>query len=385
MNLASYLADNSDFDVYYVNNYFQQDSKHYFSSKLKNYTPDSFDYSLSSDVVFFTPVNYLMHLLVRIKDYPYARICLYQYSVQAVNWLRHNMSYTCSSEEIEGFLNGYSARAYMNSACLGQNALNAELDDKVYLPIVMSETYQSDYSVESVIDNDRINIGYLGALNSESICLLYNLFSNLSAANNDKKTDIHVIGRAKLSLNSGFKKSSSNLARVIFTGDIDAESRKNYIRKNIDILIASKNNAIEGAACGVPVVVPVCDNKPFVGNNYVYLFDIKGYRYSFDYSGLLESGSRSCKFDKILNDVYIRHEKCELARACYDYCLENNSLKVVAERFINLISNSDLYVKDCLCERGFTNSIKLYEDYAKANDCNGYGQYLKEKSVTPKK
>jgi len=87
LDLAAYLADNTDNDVYYVNNYFNQDLMRITSERLHFETAQSFDFSVSDDAVFFTPVNYLMHLLVRIKDYPNAKVCLYQYDPQAVNWL----------------------------------------------------------------------------------------------------------------------------------------------------------------------------------------------------------------------------------------------------------------------------------------------------------
>ena len=385
LNLAKYLADNSDRKVFYVNNFFKDDSVRISSSGLRYSTPDTFDYSLSNDAVFFTPVNYLMHLLVRIKDYPYAKICLYQYSSQAVNWLCNNMFNTCSSKTMDEFLNGYISRSYMDYGCVGQYDCNVNISDKFYLPGVLSEKIADDYSAENLIDNGRLNIGYLGALNSEAICSLYNLFSNLALSQNDKKTDIHIIGKAKISLNSGFKKSSTNLTRVIFTGDIDKESRKNYVKKNVDILIASRVNAVEGATYGVPVIVPVCDNKPFTGNNYVYLFDTKGYRYLLDYMGLVASTSKSYKIDKVLSDVYDSGEKTILAEACYKYCLENNTLEAVADKFISLINNCDLNVKDCLCEQYFMNSLKQYDDYMKANGHKNYTEYLQAKKAAQKK
>jgi len=105
----------------------------------------------------------------------------------------------------------------------------------VFLPNVLGEKCSYSFEFRGLIDRDRINIGLLGPLNSETVYTLYNLFANFQISQNNKKTDIHIIGKSKIFLNDVFKKSSSNRTRIIFTGELNKENRKNYINKKVDL------------------------------------------------------------------------------------------------------------------------------------------------------
>ncbi len=381
LDLAAYLAENTDIEIYYINNYFKEDANRNLSNKLHFCTPEEFDFEAAGDAVYFTPVNYLMHLIVRIRNCPYAKVCLYQYSNQALEWLSRNMDYVCSQKAIDDFINEYDARAYFNLSCVGRQVSFKNNNEIVFLPNVLGEKCSYSFEFRGLIDRDRINIGLLGPLNSETVYTLYNLFANFQISQNNKKTDIHIIGKSKIFLNDVFKKSSSNRTRIIFTGELNKENRKNYINKNVDMVLANSSYAIEAATCAVPVILPVSQNKPYVGNNYVYLFDAKGYKYNLDYSSLIALGSISHPLSEILDDIYIYDKKEKLARDCYKYCAENNALEVVSSKFLDFIESSKLYLKDCLCENWLAECLKRYDNFVLNHNISGYAAFLDAKEA----
>ncbi|MDE6302324.1 MAG: hypothetical protein K2M36_01885, partial [Clostridia bacterium] len=380
LDLAVYLADNTDNTVYYINNYFKEDHMRHETQNLKFGTPEDFDFEQVKDAVFFTPVNYLMHLLVRIKDYPEAKICLYQYNVSSVSWLCNNIGKISANKAIEQFLEDSSARMYMNFSCINPADAYQRYENKAFLPIALSEK-MDDFACSDVVDKDVINIGYLGNLNNESTQTLYNLFNNLAKMRNSKKINIHVIGNGGLTLNSSFKNCSEGVTRVIFTSKLEKEDCRKYIHNNVDLILATNLNALEAATYGIPVIVPVSDSKAFIGNNYVYLFDINGYIYTFTNAMLLTLNNTCYKIDKILNDIYSDGLKEEMAKKCYDYCLENNSLEGIASKFAKFSEQSQLYVKDCLCEPNIIQCLEKFEEFAEDNIGSGFADYLSAKTA----
>lgn len=375
LDLAVYLADNTDNTVYYINNYFKEDHSRHETQNLIFGTPNEFDFEQVKDAVFFTPVNYLMHLLVRVKDYPESKICLYQYSDHSVSWLCNNIGDLSATKAIEQFFEDSSARMYMNYNCVNPADTYQRYENKAFLPLALSEK-MDDFECSDVLNNDIINIGYLGNLSNESTQSLYNLFNNLAKMRNTKRINIHVIGNGGITLNSSFKNCSEGVTRVIFTSKLEKEDCRKYIHNNVDLILANGLNALEAATYGIPVIVPVSDSKSFIGNNYVYLFDINGYVYSFTNASLLTLNNTCYKIDKILNDIYSDGLKQAMAKKCYDYCSENNSLESIASKFITFSEQSQLYVKDCLCEPNISLCLEKFEEYAEANVGNGFADYL---------
>jgi len=362
LELAAYLADNTDNDVYYVNNYFNQDLMRITSERLHFETAQSFDFSVSDDAVFFTPVNYLMHLLVRIKDYPNAKVCLYQYDPQAVNWLCNHVGNNNLKNELTELFDATCARAFLNYNCVTPQDSLHRYENRSFLPLV-STAEASDLISEKLISEDTINIAYYGNLNAQSYTTIYNIFHNLAVMRTSRNINIHIIGKATISLNAAFKQCSENLTRVIFTDALEREDCENYIRKNVDIVFATNSNAVEAASFGAPVVVPVTDGKPFAGNNYVYLFDINGYVYSFNNSVLLTLDNTCHKLEHIIDDVYSDGKKGALAGKCYEYALQNNSLKGVAQKFAEFEQKCEFYVRDCLCVSDIAECLDKFDAF----------------------
>lgn len=377
LDLAAYMADYTDNEVYYVNNYFKEDISRHEETQLIFSTPDEFDYAQASNAVYFTPVNYMMHLLVRIKDYPDAKICLYQYHSQAVAWLCNNMGNMKALNAVTQFLEDSESRAYLNYTCISPADALQRYEDKIFFPLSLSES-MVEFESSDLVEKEVINIGYLGNLNAESSQTLYNLFNNLALMRNGKRTNIHIIGNAGISLNSTFKRCSESLTRVIFTSMLEKEDCEKYIRDNVDLILATNLNAVEAASYGVPVIVPVSDTKPFVGNNYVYLFDINGFIYTFNNTSLLSLNNACFKIDRIIKSIYEEGKKKDLAKQCYDYCRGNNSLEAATENLARLAKQSQLYVKDCLCETNIAECLEKYNEFVggAGEEQQGFSNYL---------
>lgn len=379
LDLAAYMADYTDNDIYYINNYFVEELTRHPNTKLIFSKPDEFDFSKSNDAVFFTPVNYMMHLLVRAKDCPNAKICVYGYSFQAVDWLCNNMGNMSIKSEMISFLQEYNSYAFKHFGCVIPKDPLQRYEGITFLPSILNEMPVEPVYLDKAVSNDRINIGFYGTLDSENINMLNNLFSNLALSRIDKKIDIHIIGKASIVFNADFKKSSEELARLIFVGELEQEERMDYMRKNVDFVLASKRFAIEAATFGIPVIVPVTSTKPFNGNNYVYFYDVNGYRYSYNIFELLESNNTCYKIDKVLNDIYCENKKAVYAKKCFEYCLRHNAPQKIYNDFVDFIDNSILYVRDCLRNKNFSECLCQFESFMKKTNLSSFTEYISER------
>ena len=88
LNFSTYIAEHTDYKVYYVN--FQNDDacKTYYNSKVNFCNLKNFNFDQFSDATFFIPYNYLLLFLSHSKNIPFAKIFLYIWHPDAVEWLR---------------------------------------------------------------------------------------------------------------------------------------------------------------------------------------------------------------------------------------------------------------------------------------------------------
>ena len=379
IDLAAHIADNSDNEVYYVNNYYSEDMSRHSETRLRFSTLDDFDYSNSNETIFFTPVNYAMHLLTRIKDYPDAKICHYVYDIQATNWLISHIGNWGCSNTIRQLLEESKACAYLNYKCVYPQDKYNNYPEKIFLPLSLSYPINKIQEFDDVVNKDEINIAFYGNLNNVAVNVLQNLFYNMALMRLDTPVNLHIIGTANAIPSLDFKTCTSGLAKIIFTGKLTLDDATDYVRKNVDVILAYGEYAVECSDFGVPVVIPVTSEKKYIGNNYVYLFNANGYVYSWSNESLLSLNNTCYKIDKILTDIYTEGKKAELARQCYNYSLNHVSMEADIKKYMNLIEESSLYVKDYLCIDEIVNTLNDFDGMKKDNKNIDFGYYLKNR------
>lgn len=379
IDLAAYIADNTENDVYFVNNNFIEDVALHSETKLKCSTVDEFDYSDSNETIYFTPVNYAMHLLTKIKDYPNARICHYVYDPQAFNWLISHVGNSKCGAAVRKLLDESNACSYLNYKCVYPQDKYMRYGEKIFLPLSLRYPLREMNDSFDVCVKGEINIAFYGNLNSFAANMLQNLFYNMALMDMSIPVNIHVVGDVPAIPALDFKTCTGGTSKMIFTGKLSVDDSANYIRNNADIILAFGENAIECSDFGIPVVIPVASEKSYVGNNYVYLFDVNCFVYSWTNNELLTLNNTCYKIDRILSDIYNEGKKFELAERCYNYCLNNNSLEVNSDKFFRLIENSTLQVKDYLCIDEVNETLNDFENMKIENSNLNFNLYLKNR------
>ncbi len=360
IDLAAYLADTTDNEIYYVNRVHEKDYDRHHESKLNYCDIDNIDFSSFEGATFFTPVNYLLHLLARIKSLASAKICLYVYDPKATSWLFSHIDCPAKNDKIIKLFKGTKACAFVDKNCVRQFA---DLDKIVYMPIALNDSITNDYKELPIVDKGAINIGYLGAISMNITNTIKNIITNMIAAEIEKSINFHIIGPIGPLFKVNLISPPNVICRYICTGKITDEQSAEYIKKNVDLLIATEANAVKAASYGVPVVIPVTDDKPFKGNNYVYFYDTNGYVFKWNNDLLMTLNNDVHTLKKALQHIYDNDLKVTIGKACYDFCIANCSLEKVAQQFFSLVENCSLSIELCMKEDAILERINRYERY----------------------
>lgn len=377
IDLAAYMADNTDLEVSYVNNYHETDFMFRAKSSLNCVSIDEFVPEAFKEAVFFAPVNYLCNLLSLIKDYPDIKICLLSYSAQSVIWLANAVGDLSCSQKLRNMIISSECCAYSNyNSVLNMNN-RLDYRNEIFLPRTLSEKIKH-YKPVPIINNNEINIAYYGDIDKNLVFTIKNILHNLTIQNIQKPINFHFIGKmGELNIPANFKEASSGCVRFIYTGNLnDPDDAADYIRKNADIIFAADNKAIEAAQYGVPVVIPVLDSSNFIGNSYVWLFDANQYIYRWSASALQHLNNDCYTLKRVIEYVYDKEQKIELAQKCYDFIKESVSLECNAVGLMKLIEKTTLTVSECLSQENIWQCMQDFSLYADIYEKN-FNNFLK--------
>ena len=87
LDFAAYITKHFGYETYYINHPHPLVEEQYKDSGIIFLDVDNCDYSQFEDAVFFTPINYLFYLLVKIEKLRNAKIYLYIYHPEVLTWL----------------------------------------------------------------------------------------------------------------------------------------------------------------------------------------------------------------------------------------------------------------------------------------------------------
>ena len=380
ITLAKYVSTLNKYQIYYVNNFFEEEKEYCEDSNLNYIDAKSFNESIFDDAVFFTPVNFLANLLCKISNLENAKICLLSYSAQSVDWLAHHLGNIAAKESIKKMImdSGSCAFSDFNSVYVKNEKL--DYSTEIFIPKSVDKALTKKYPPCPLINSEEINIAFYGEINKTSINSIENIIKNLIPLNIKRKINISLVGKiCNYSLSSNFQGASQNVARIILTGVMMPENLCSYFRNEVDIVFASDNNALEIAQYGVPVVVPVVSSAPFVGNNYTWLFGANQYIYHWDTDSIKTLNNDTYTLKRILEAVYENGEKEDLANKCYEYIKNNASLEFCCNQLFDLISRSTLTVAECLAQNTVRDCIYDFKKVANKYDIdfNAYLEYRK--------
>lgn len=383
-NLCSLLTKNPEFSTTFINNWHPTDFEKYSESFSFYKDINAVNFSQYEGAVFITPINYLMHLLVKIKDLKNASICLYVYHPDAFNWLIFNAKADISKKsDLENFIFKSNSCAFLNFNCINSTFYEKIKIKPLFLPISPDYSILKDFLPQELIDKNVINIGYVGDISIADINSINNIIRNLSIQKLSVPVNIHIIGSIDTLHNFSYRECSSNITKIIYTGPLFGAQKKDYIQKNIDIVFGVELNSIEPAQWGVPIALPVVDKKPYVGNRYVFLFDVTKHIYSWDNNSLLALDNSCYTLTQIINMLYEENRKIELAEKCYEYFKSNNSSYAIEKSLISLITETTLTMNECFKNPTISSRINDFQDYSKGNNSsfNDFLEYEKNNNI----
>jgi len=395
LNFAAFIAQHYKYDVYYINHRNPQVEQTYRGFNIHFVDVDKCDYSQFEDALFFTPVNYIYYLLVKVQNLQNAKILLYFYHPNVLDWLNvqvllKNRPY---QDELLSLIEKTNAYCFMDSSNYFAMKRRTDIPLKpVYLPVTLGIAPSDARRRIPLCSEKEINIGWMGRLDNDKIYSIINAADNIMKYETDKRINFHIIGDGNAKNKISIKGYSPNI-RFIFTSYLYDKARDKYVKENIDLMVAMGLSAVDSAMLNVPTLIPIVSPKRFWTDKFVYVQDLDGYSLGWEIQDLGDLGCKTCTIGEALDDIYVSGRKEELGPVGHDFCAETFSLARASENLVNLLEKSELTVSKCLECRAVAIQMKSYSRYKKLRPNRDYAVYhefvawlnrLKEKTLLQK-
>ena len=383
---ARYLADQKLREVYFVYskkpnmsmiNAYYSENVHYV-----DWEDNSVDrQELFKDADVFTPINYIMILLSYIPLDANCRVLTYIGNPLEKKWFENNLSYRNVQDSVAlgacyDLFEKTNSLSYMDLSCFVE--VTGKLcphDFASYAP-VFYQPAELDYPPKGLIGNDRINIAWLGRLDTDKIESLLNMIENLFKCNiNDMQIDLHIIGDGNAKGRINFAKYSPKI-RFIFTSYLYGETLNTYLYQNTDFAVAMGISALDIARVNVPVALPIVDHKKITTNMYVYLFDTKDYTLGITEQFINMAEIRTYTLEEMLQSIYVENKKEELAARCDQYAREEFSIQNSSHCLLQAMEQCTLTLQQLISLDLISKELKNFALYKKLVPGNGIMEYI---------
>lgn len=352
LNMAKYISVNrSEYTVYYINYY-----NEYINRVIDNTTIifrdfEQCTYNDLDNSIFIVPLNYIQILLEKIRNLKNVKILLIDWHPYLVEYLINQFDSKCG-----GITPVFQLFQDTNSLCFMDKSCRASVERQTtlkyssnYVPVFIDQSIKR-YQELPIIDSHRLQIGWLGRLDRDKICTIINLADNLIDIGSYQQIDLHIIG-------DGDAKNALNIAkytpkiRFIFTSYLTGDDLYDYLKKNVDLLVAMGMSALNGAELGIPTVIPLVSNNIFYTNKYVFLYDSSEYSLGWRKEDLKECGCKAYTIEEIITMTNTNELKVQKGLLCNQYLLKYHNIELAVECFFSCIEKTSLNVEKCLkCE-----------------------------------
>jgi glycosyltransferase involved in cell wall biosynthesis len=267
-------------------------------------------------------------------------------------WFGHPNSIiwlSCRSGLTKNRLNQYlrkliqaKAVCFMDWACWdSSNAYSSVKFDENYVPMFTEDKALCPTTPLGIIDNDAVNIAWLGRLDSDKIFSLINLIDRLYELPTTKKKNLHIIG-------DGNKKDLINQTKysdkinIIFTYTLINEKRDEYLLKNVDILFAMGISCLEGASLKIPSVLVFLSEENMDSNDFLWLFNSQKFTLGYSLDQKRKANLETTNFIEIIKEVYVNHGKERFGLHCYKYFKNNHNIVLTVSNLLAFIVENTL-------------------------------------------
>lgn len=340
--LAMYLKEHTDFNIYYMdyeNGYPSQLLKDS-DVEILTYRDEDVDFSLKEKCVVVTNSTRVIQLKRMNSE---NKLLFWHYETVPVAW-----QLVFLQNETKEFLRlCCEERAMLFHDWSGLDAImydcNYEYDfPHIYLPLFLPP--KPECTVTPVKNKEEIHLVWVGRLSTDKMYSVCNIITNFAAYKTEKKKYFHIIGdgvcRKKV---EQFADKYKKQIEFLFLGTIPKIRLNQYLIDNADIVFGMGLSAFEGAALHIPSVVVQLDTKTIPGDEFWWLFDTIECC-----AGILPRQKKHFKvqyshFRDIMDDIFEYGLKEEYGEKCYNYYYENHSsIEIVVTEFLGNIVKSSL-------------------------------------------
>lgn len=370
IDMAAYIADKSENEVYYVNHFYREDYEKYKNTRLHYISVDKINLSEFDGAIFITPLEFFFPLFTKIKNHYKSKICLYMYDERSVNWMTDFFDKELAYEKLKELFNQTNACSFADEECYKKLCGLKE----TYFPQVTNFD-RFDLKSVPIINNEEINIGYLGSLTNKRAGCIKTILDDIMNSGIRKKINFHIIGDSSLFYKLDITSAHESHCRFICTGRLSDEHSCEYLRKNVDLVFANDENAVKAALFAVPVAIPVIKNYQYAKNTYILFSDIKGYILNWTTEKIINSGNETRTLIYLLNGIY-NGDKESIGNKCKEFGEKKFTCKSLMLEFLDYVNNSSLTTKKCIELPVISNALKNYTDFVKKYHIEKFDSYL---------
>ncbi len=372
IRLANYIAENfDDTKVFYIGNK-DYEAKHLINMEKVNYVNYEVGKKLSfdEDTVLITSILNIFDVNIELDLSKKVKLlfwCIFSLDMAYLFPFSHKYIYHVSSDPKkvckflkfvygsdykkvqEGYKYMYNngALAFMDSLNLNSSndCMDYNTSDNInYLPIPL---IPKDHTVNfNLIEDDVINLGWLGRLVEFKIHSLVNVIKNASlyADKYNKKIRIHIIGSGK-DQNLLNKCIISDNVELIFLNTISGDKLDTYISNNIDIMFAMGTSSIESSKLHIPSILIDASYKEIpLDYKFRWIYETRDYCLGEDVTTMQRINPHT--FEDIIAQVYKQDGKKAVGSRCYEYFQQNHSIDVITKMLFDLAPKSNVTIED---------------------------------------
>lgn len=379
LDFASYIARNTEYEAYYINHPHPVVEETYVGTGIHFEDVDNCDYSQFEDALFFTPINYLFYLLAKIRHLKNAKICLYVYHPDVLDWL--NAQVPAKDRDMESLCQLFletNSYCFMDLSNYLSTKRRVDLPwQERYVPVTVhtenTDKVQSVQPVPPVNPDKPLQVGWLGRLDNDKIHSMLNVAENLMKDSTVEKVDFHVIGDGNAKRHMSVANYSPKI-RFILTSYLYAEERNNYIRDNVDIMVAMGISAIDTAMLGVPTVIPIVSPKPFWTDSFVYVQDLNKYSLGWNIEDDSNMGCITHSFHEVVEDIR-NGKKLALGEEGRVFCGQTFSLSAASMELLKCLEETELTVAKCMAYPSVQKEMKTFDWYRRLRLCRDFPEF----------
>lgn len=338
--LAKYLSQNTFMDIYYV------DYREGYASqlledtnvKIIEYNENEKNFPITDKSIIVVNSTRVIQLKQMNKD---NKILFWHYESTPCAW--HALF--LKGEYMDFFKLCRENNAMLFHDWAARNSFKQQynfiFDKKLYLHMYLPQKTCVDNPHELINDNE-INITWLGRISHDKIHSLFYLIDNLSKYQTERKKVLHIVGDGLcMDLLKKYSNKYSKEIQFDIVGTVRKEYLVDYLKENTDILFAMGLSCIEGAALKIPTAIVLLDSKPIKSDKFFWLYNTKEYCVGITPNQQREFNIEYSHFKEMLDAIYIDNQKGYIAEKCYMYYLENMS------DYDKLVCNFLRYIDQC--------------------------------------